>query len=108
MYNDISFAFFFFEFIALIITLLLTKSWIGWMSRRKRVLSGETPMDLFLALWTGKPEDELYTWYKVRSLMIQKNASQDEIDFTEDQIRGISTDSIKGNVQVNRIGDIQY
>jgi hypothetical protein len=105
--TDVTYAFFFFEFIALIVTLLLTKTWVIWFGRRKRALSGETPMDLFLALWSGKEEDELYTWYKVRALMSQNDASEAEISFIEDQIRRIPTDSIKGNTLVNPIGDIQ-
>jgi hypothetical protein len=107
MGNEILHAFFFFEFVALILTLLLTKAFTGWIGRKKRLLSGETPMDLFLSLWSGKDEDELYTWYKVRSLMIQKNVSETELLFIEDQIRSVSTKSIKGSTYVNQIGDIQ-
>lgn len=107
MQTEVSYAFFFFEFIALIATLLLTKAYTSWLGRKTRVLSGETPMDLFLALWSRNDQDELYTWYKVRALMMQKNASDAELLFIEDQIRRMPTKPIKGNTFVNRIGDIQ-
>jgi hypothetical protein len=107
MFEDISHAFFFFEFIALFITMLLSKAWVGVMHRRKRRLAGEAPMDLFLSVWSGRPEDELYAWYRVRALLHDHDATEKEMQFVEDQIRALPSTVLKGNLTVNPIGDLE-
>jgi hypothetical protein len=61
---------------------------------------------LFNLYWNGKAEDELYAWYKVRHILLQRGDKKQKLRFVERKIDEINKKSLCGKMSVTESGKL--
>lgn len=66
----------------------------------------EEVVKLFSFYWNGEPEDEIYAWMKVRSILREREDSQKKIHYVNRKIAHMNKQSLYGSWQVSGEGEL--
>lgn len=61
---------------------------------------------LFRHYWSGKPEDELYAWYRVRMYLRRYDATSEKMTWVEQKIESLDTEHIKSRIYIGARGEM--
>ena len=63
-------------------------------------------LKLFSLYWNGEPEDEIYAWMKVRSILKEREGSQKKIRYVNQKINDMNKQALYGSWQVSGKGEL--
>lgn len=61
---------------------------------------------IFLWFWDGTPEDELYAWYKVRTVLKRREGERNKVEHVDQKIASLNKKRMLGSHSVNRSGEL--
>lgn len=61
---------------------------------------------LFNLYWDHSPEDELYAWYKVRHILLQREEKSKRIHYVNRKIAEFNKQQLYGNMSVTKDGKL--
>lgn len=97
-------AFFFFAMLALVVAVRYLRDRFSKAVRESRL--EDELNQIFLWFWDGSPEDELYAWYKVRSVLRQREGIDRRVDYVDHKIQEFNKQSMHGRFVVNESGEL--
>ena len=56
--------------------------------------------------WNGTPEDDLYAWYKVRMILLQREGEKEKIEVVNRIIAEMNKESMYGSLVVDPEGEL--
>lgn len=56
--------------------------------------------------WNGTPEDELYAWYKVRMILLQREGEEKKIEFVNHIIAELNKKPMHGSMLIDPNGEL--
>lgn len=96
----------FFEFFALLIAIPLSYV-LAYLVKRFSANSYEAEvLKLFSFYWNGEPEDEIYAWMKVRSILKDREDSRKKIHYVNRKIESLNKQPLYGTWKVNGKGEL--
>lgn len=95
-----------FELFALLIVIPLSYV-LAYLVKRFTANSHEDEvLKLFSLYWNGEPEDEIYAWMKVRTVLEQREGGEKKIHYVNDKINRINKQPLYGSWEVNGEGEL--
>lgn len=61
---------------------------------------------LFSFYWNGEPEDEIYAWMKVRSVLENREEAEKKIQYVNRKISSYNRESLCGSLKVDSNGEL--
>lgn len=95
-----------FEIVALLIVIPLSYVF-AYLIKRFGVNTYEDELlKLFSFYWNGEPEDEIYAWMKVRSVLQNREDAKKKVQYVNQKIERINKQPLYGSWEVNSRGEL--
>lgn len=96
----------FFEIAAMLIVIPLSYVLAYLVKRFTADTYEDEVLKLFGFYWNGEPEDEVYAWMKVRSILREREGSQKKVHYVNQKINQMNKQALYGSWQVNGEGEL--
>ncbi len=95
-----------FELVALLIAIPLSYVLAYAVKRFTSNTYEDEVLKLFSLYWNGQPEDEMYAWMKVRSVLEDREDAQKKVHYVNQKIERLNKQPLYGSWEVNSNGEL--
>ena len=95
-----------FELVALLIAIPLSYVLAYAVKRLTSNTYEDEVLKLFSLYWNGQPEDEMYAWMKVRSVLESREDAHKKVQYVNQKIDRLNKQPLYGSWEVNSEGDL--